>query len=98
MRASARCRAGRRSVFHNVLGYAAELEELSANPLDRVKWKPPKVAEVVDRRVVVNPRQARELLTAVTYVGRPWRGRHRGEQLAGLTRIDDNAPVHHLGH
>lgn len=24
--------------------------------------------------------------------------RHRGEQLAGLTRIDDNAPVHHLGH
>jgi integrase len=41
-----------------------------------VKWKPPKVAEVVDRRVVVNPRQARELLTAVTYVGRTWRGRH----------------------
>ena len=66
----------KRSVFHNVLGYAAELEELSANPLDRVKWKPPKVAEVVDRRVVVNPHQARELLTAVTYVGRPWRGRH----------------------
>jgi len=31
---------------------------------------------VVDRRVVVNPRQARELLTAVTYVSRPWRGRH----------------------
>jgi integrase len=58
------------------LDYAAELEELSANSLGRVKWKPPKVAEVVDRRVVVNPRQARELLTAVTYVGRPWRGRH----------------------
>src|SRR6476660_7470282 len=52
------------------------LEELSANSLDRVKWKPPMIAEVVDRRVVVNPRQARELLTAVTYVGRPWRGRH----------------------
>jgi hypothetical protein len=65
----------KRAVFHNVLGYAAELEELSANPLDRVKWKPPKVAEVVDRRVVVNPGQARELLIAVTYVGRPWRGR-----------------------
>jgi len=31
---------------------------------------------VVGRRVVVNPRQARELLAAVTYVGRPWRGRH----------------------
>ena len=66
----------KRSVFYNVLGYAAELEELSANSLDRVNWKPPKVAEVVDRRVVVNPRQARELLAAVTYVGRLWRGRH----------------------
>ncbi len=66
----------KRSVLYNVLGYAAELEEFSANPLDRVKWNPPKVAEVVDRRVVVNPRQARELLAAVTYVGRSWRGRH----------------------
>jgi integrase len=66
----------KRAVFHNMLDYAAELEELSANPLGRVNWKPPKVAEVVDRRVVVNPGQARELLTAVTYVGRPWRGRH----------------------
>jgi integrase len=66
----------KRAVFYNVLDYAAELEELSANPLDRVKWTPPKVADVVDRRVVVNPDQARELLTAVTYVGRPWRGRH----------------------
>jgi integrase len=59
-----------------VLGYAAELEELSANSLARVNWKPPKVADVVDRRVVVNPQQARELLTAMTYVGRLWRGRH----------------------
>src|SRR6476660_8478085 len=50
------------------------LEELSANSLDRVKWKPPMIAEVVDRRVVVNPRQARELLAAVTYVGRPGAG------------------------
>ena len=66
----------KRSVFYNVLGYAAELEELSANSLARVNWKPPKVADVVDRRVVVNPQQARELLTAVTYVGRLWRGRH----------------------
>ena len=45
----------KRSVFYNVLGYAAELEELSANSLDRVKWKPPKVAEVVDRRSQSGP-------------------------------------------
>jgi integrase len=69
----------RRAVFHHALEYAAELGELTANPLDRVKWKPAKQNNVVDRRVVVNPRQARELLTAVTYVGRT-----RGPMLAGM--------------
>jgi integrase len=66
--------ARKRSVFANVLRYALELEELPANPLDRLSWKPPKASETVDRRVVVNPRQARELLTAVTYVGQRGRG------------------------
>ncbi|MEV4079923.1 hypothetical protein ACGFJC_44650 [Nonomuraea fuscirosea] len=50
-----------------------ELEELSANPLHRIKWKPAKTTDSVDPRIVVNPRQAQELLTAVTYIGR--RGR-----------------------
>ncbi|MFF4416163.1 tyrosine-type recombinase/integrase [Streptosporangium sp. NPDC001559] len=69
--------ARKRSVFYNALQYAVDLGELAANPIDKVKaWKPPKVREVVDRRVVVNPVQARELLTAVTYVGRLDRGRH----------------------
>ncbi|MFI9574572.1 tyrosine-type recombinase/integrase [Microbispora rosea] len=69
--------ARKRSVFYNALQYAVDLEELPANPIDKVKaWKPPKVRELVDRRVVVNPKQARELLTAVTYVGRLDRGRH----------------------
>jgi hypothetical protein len=48
------------SAFANVLKYAVELGELASNPLDRLSWKPPKVSEVIDRRVVVNPRQARE--------------------------------------
>jgi len=53
--------------------------------LDRLSWKPPKVSDVVDRRVVVNPRQARELLTAVTYVGQQRRGPHaRGQRLMAL--------------
>ncbi|HZL65922.1 MAG TPA: tyrosine-type recombinase/integrase [Candidatus Limnocylindrales bacterium] len=72
-------------MFANVLRYAVELEELTANPLDRLSWKPPKVSETVDRRVVVNPRQARELLTAVTYVGWQRRGPHaRGQRLMAL--------------
>ncbi|MEU8383676.1 site-specific integrase [Streptosporangium sp. NPDC048865] len=69
--------ARKRSVFYNALQYAVDLEELASNPIDKVKaWKPPKVREIVDRRVVVNPAQARELLTAVTYVSRLDRGRH----------------------
>ncbi|TKK84342.1 site-specific integrase [Herbidospora galbida] len=69
--------ARKRSVFYNTLQYAVDLEELPSNPIDKVKaWKPPKVREVVDRRVVVNPGQARELLNAVTYVGLVKRGRH----------------------
>jgi integrase len=80
--ASATTIARKRSVFANVLRYAVELGEAPANPLTRLSWKPPKVSEVVDRRVVVNPRQARELLTAVTYVGQMRRGPFgRGQRL-----------------
>ena len=80
--ASATTIARKRSVFANVIRYAVELEEMLSNPLDRLSWTPPKVSEVVDRRVVVNPRQARELLTAVTYVGQQRRGPHaRGQRL-----------------
>ncbi|MET8050619.1 tyrosine-type recombinase/integrase [Streptosporangium sp. NPDC005286] len=67
--------ARKRAVFHAVLEYAVELEELAANPLHKVRWKPPKTTETVDPRVAVNPRQAQELLTMVTYVGRRGRGR-----------------------
>ncbi|MEU8381973.1 tyrosine-type recombinase/integrase [Streptosporangium sp. NPDC048865] len=65
----------KRAVFYNALQYAVELEELLANPVTKVRWKPVKVAETVDPRVVVNPEQVRELLTMVTYVGRRGRGR-----------------------
>jgi integrase len=66
----------KRAVFNNALEYAVELDELGENNLGKVGWRAPKVSEVVDRRVVINPRQARELLTAVTYVGALDRGRH----------------------
>ncbi|MFG1826554.1 tyrosine-type recombinase/integrase [Microbispora bryophytorum] len=60
----------KRAVFHHALEYAVELEELSANPLDRVKLRRTKANGEIDRRVVVNPAQARELLVALTYCGR----------------------------
>jgi integrase len=59
----------KRSVFYNVLDYAVELEHLPNNPIDRVKRKKVRVVKSVDRRSVASPVQARELLTAVTYVG-----------------------------
>ncbi|MFI9556032.1 tyrosine-type recombinase/integrase [Nonomuraea endophytica] len=70
----------KRAILHHVLEYAVELEELSANPLHKIKWKPPKVTETIDPRVVINPRQAAELLIMVTYVG----GRGRGRRLMAL--------------
>nr|WP_305778547.1 hypothetical protein [Nonomuraea pusilla] len=69
----------KRAIIHHALEYAVELEELSANPLHKVKFRKAKVSGEVDRRSVVNPGQARELLTAVTYVGRS-----RGPMLRAL--------------
>ena len=55
----------KRAVLHNALEYAVELRVLGHNPLPRVKWTAPKTVKTVDRRVVVNPRQAACLLRAV---------------------------------
>jgi integrase len=57
--------ARKRATLHNVLEYAVELETFSSNPLHRVRWRAPRTTEAVDRRVVVNPTQARALLDAV---------------------------------
>jgi integrase len=61
----------RRAVAYNVLEYAVEREVLPSNPMGKVRRKRGQQQPVhqVDRRTVVNPRQARELLNAMTYVG-----------------------------
>lgn len=64
----------KRALLFNVLAYAVELGE---NPVTLVKWKLPKVTKEVDRRVVVNPQQAAELLGAVYR-------RARGRRLVAL--------------
>lgn len=75
----------KRSVFYNALQYAVELEELEFNPIDklRVRSQRKKVTEVVDRRVVVNQRQALELLIALTYVGQRGKAK-RGERVVAF--------------
>jgi integrase len=64
----------KRSVFYNALGYAVEQGHLPVNPVDRIQWTTPAVAQTVDLRLVVGPAQARNLLAAVR--GLSGRGEH----------------------
>ena len=54
--------ARKRSALYSAFQYAVELGDLQTNPMDRIAWKAPVHTDVVDRRVVVNPDQARALL------------------------------------
>jgi integrase len=54
-----------RTILANAMDYAVELGLLETNPIRRIKWTAPKVSSQVDRRSVINPRQARTLLEAV---------------------------------
>ena len=49
--------------------YAIELGRLTTNPMDRISTSPPRKVVTVDRRVVVNPAQARVLLSRVAEQG-----------------------------
>lgn len=50
--------------------YAVELRRLQDNPLGRISTSPPRRAAVVDKRVVINPAQARRLLDELWTIGR----------------------------
>jgi integrase len=54
-----------RVILANAMDYAVELGLLETNPIRVLKWTAPKVSSQLDRRSVVNPRQARALLEAV---------------------------------
>ena len=62
--------ARKRAIFYNAVGYAVELELLDANPIDRVQWTAPEVAQAIDRRVVANPVQVAALLDGVRSLGK----------------------------
>ncbi|ASQ96243.1 tyrosine-type recombinase/integrase [Streptomyces sp. 11-1-2] len=64
----------KRAIFHNALGFAVEARRLDVNPLPQVQWSIPNPVEQVDPGAVVNPRQARRLLEAVSEQGD--RGKH----------------------
>ncbi len=60
----------KRAVLYNALGYAVERGLLEYNPVDKVQWRAPAVAEQVDRRVVANTRQVEAILAALPAVDR----------------------------
>ena len=60
----------KRAVLYNAIGYAVERDLLESNPIDRIQWSAPAVAEEVDRRVVANAAQVEDLLAAVPAVHR----------------------------
>ena len=72
--AAATTQRRKRAVFHNAVRYAVELRLLDANPVDRIQWKAPAVAQTVNRRVVAGPAQVTRLLAAVR--GLSDRGEH----------------------
>ena len=60
--------ARKRSALYSAFQYAVEVDALQTNPMDRIAWKPPKHTDEVDRRVVVNPQQAKKLLDEVAAI------------------------------
>jgi len=93
-----------RAVLLNALDYAVELKLLDINPVKGIKWRAPKVAHEVDRRVVVNPAQARALLEAVraqrpsgprlvAFFGVLYYSGLRPEEAVGLRRQDVELPA-----
>ena len=72
--AAATTQRRKRAVFSGACGYAVELGLLPANPVAKVSWHAPAVAQTVDRRVVAGPAQVGSLLTAAAGVS--GRGQH----------------------
>lgn len=72
----------RRRALNVALEHAVDIKELPENPLQRARRKRVGSDDVVDRRVLVNAVQGRQLLTAVSYVG-SW-DRNRGRRLVAF--------------
>lgn len=57
----------RRGVIVNALSQAVERKLLHKNPVISLSWTAPKTVKALDKRVVLNPTQAKALLEAVRY-------------------------------
>ena len=67
-RAAATTTTRKRAVFHDCLGYAAELGLLAANPLDRITWRSPITSFAAGPRSAVTPAEVQAILAEVTRI------------------------------
>lgn len=58
----------KRAVFYNALGFAVDRGVLNVNPIDRVQWTAPEVADRIDRRVVANTGQVESIIAKLPEV------------------------------
>ena len=92
--------ARKRGILYSTLDYAVELKLLDSHPFTHVKWTAPKTDEQVDRRTVINPNQADELLLAVrkrakdleAFFGCMYYSALRPEEVLFLSRSDYKRP------
>ncbi|MFC6868396.1 tyrosine-type recombinase/integrase [Haloechinothrix salitolerans] len=63
--AAAKTFSRKRAVIYNAVEYGVEQGLVAENRLAKVKWTAPKQVRAIDTRVVINPRQASELLAGV---------------------------------
>ncbi|CAG6397441.1 site-specific integrase [Streptomyces cocklensis] len=75
----------RRRALNTALEYTVDAGILTENPLQRSKGKRAGSTDAVDRRVLVNALQGRQLLTAVSYIG-SWH-RNRGRRLVAFYAV-----------
>jgi integrase len=106
-RAAASTARRHRVILTNAIDYARELGAIDAgtNPIREVKWKAPLKLTTVDRRSVVNPHQARQLLGAVraqkpsgprlvAFFATIYFAGLRPEEVIGLARANVTLPPH----
>ena len=67
-RAAAATITRKRAIFHNCLGYAAELGLLPDNPLDRVACRPSRSPSTAHPRSAASPAQVQAILAEVTRI------------------------------
>lgn len=75
----------RRRDVNTALEHAVQLGAFETHPLRNVRMTRPAVSDAVDPRVLVNPAQWQQLLTAVSYVG-TW-DRKRGRRLVAFFAV-----------